>query len=91
MQTLGLVCAVAMPFFNIALIARIWRRKSSDDISLVWVTGVWICIAGMAPASLTSQDPVLKAFGTVNLVFFTGVLVAAFLFNTRVRAIIRKN
>jgi len=90
MQTFGMICAIAMPFFNIPLIHRIWKRKSSEDISLVWVIGAWLCIVGMTPASLTSLDPVLRAFGVVNILFFTGVLVSVLIFHPRVRSLFRK-
>lgn len=74
MKTLGLVSAIVMPFFNIPLILRIIRRRSSDDISLTWVIGVWCCVIGLLPASWESPDVVLKVFGIVNTIFFSGVL-----------------
>ena len=80
-QILGLVSGVLMPFFNIPLILRIARRRSSEDISVAWVVGVWLCIVGMVPASLQSSDVVLYAFGLVNVVFFTGVLIAVLYFH----------
>ena len=70
-----------MPFFNIPLIVRIARRRSSEDISLAWVVGVWLCIVGMVPSSLQSTDVVLYAFGVVNVVFFTGVLIVVLCFH----------
>jgi hypothetical protein len=63
-----------LPLFNIPLIIRIVKRKSADDISLVWVFGVWICILLMSPAALTSQDAAFRTFGWANLFFFTGVV-----------------
>jgi hypothetical protein len=80
-QILGVVSGVLMPFFNIPLILRIARRRSSEDISVAWVVGVWLCIVGMVPASLQSSDVVLYAFGIVNVVFFTGVLIAVLYFH----------
>ncbi|HMF51115.1 MAG TPA: hypothetical protein VK603_20835 [Candidatus Saccharimonadales bacterium] len=80
-QILGVVSGVLMPFFNIPLILRIARRRSSEDISVAWVVGVWLCIVGMVPASLQSADVVLYAFGIVNVVFFTGVLIAVLYFH----------
>ena len=73
-QTLGMVSAVAMPFFDIPLIWRIIQRQSSEDISLIWTFGIWICILGMLPSSWVSPDPILKAFGVVNTVLFTAVV-----------------
>ena len=75
-QTLGMVSAVAMPFFDIPLIWRVMQRKSSEDISLVWTFGIWVCILGMLPSSLVSPDPILKAFAIVNTLLFTAVVVA---------------
>jgi len=84
-KTLGMVSAVAMPFFDIPLIVRVVRRKSSQDISLVWTFGIWACIVGMLPASLVSADPILKAFGIVNVVLFTAVVVAVVMYHPIVR------
>ena len=82
---LGMASAVLMPFFDIPLIWRIVRRKSSEDISLIWTFGIWICILGMLPSSLISADPILKAFGIVNVVLFTAVVVAVVMYHPRVR------
>lgn len=75
-QTIGLAAAVIMPLWNIPLILRIIKRKSSSDISLSWVLGVWVCALLMAPSGLTSKDIVWRCFNIVNLVLFTGVVAA---------------
>jgi len=42
----------------IPLIARIVKRKSAEDISLVWVFGIGCASSGMLPGSLVSSiDP----------------------------------
>jgi uncharacterized protein with PQ loop repeat len=74
---IGAVAGFVLPFFNIPLIYRIVKRKSSDDFSLVWMIGVWICILLMSPAALTSEDVAFRAFGITNLIFFTVVVVVA--------------
>ena len=84
-QTLGMVNGNIMPFFNIPLIVRIVRRRSSEDISLFWVVGAWICVMGMVPQSLQSPDPVLMMFGIVNGLFFTGVFVSVLFFHPAIR------
>jgi hypothetical protein len=84
-QILGMLSGVLMPFFNIPLILRIARRRSSEDISLTWVIGVWFCVVGMVPASVLSPDVVLYTFGIVNAVFFSGVLFAVLYFHPAVR------
>ena len=73
LSKLGAVAGFILPFFNIPLILHIIRRKSSDDISLVWVIGVWVCILIMSPAALTSKDVAFRSFGITNLIFFTAV------------------
>jgi uncharacterized protein with PQ loop repeat len=63
-----------LPLFNIPLIMRIVKRKSADDISLVWLFGVWFCILLMSPAAFASQDIAFRMFGWTNVIFFTGVV-----------------
>ena len=75
-QKIGTVSAIALPFFNIPLIVHLWRRKRSDDFSLSWAVGVWVCIVLMTPQALRSSDLTFKAYGIVNILFFS---VVAFL------------
>ena len=75
-QKIGTVSAVALPFFNIPLIIHLWRRKRSDDFSLSWAVGVWVCIVLMTPQALRSSDATFRAYGVVNILFFS---VVAFL------------
>ncbi|MBI4335729.1 MAG: hypothetical protein HY589_03630 [Candidatus Omnitrophica bacterium] len=74
-QTIALIAAVILPFWNVPLIIRIVRRGSSGDISVVWAIGVWVCLVLMAPSGFTSKDPVWKAFNIVNFVLFTLVVI----------------
>jgi len=75
-ESIGLVASIVMPLFNIPLIVRIIRRRSSADISMSWVMGVWICALLMAPSGFTSKDMVWRCFNVVNLVLFSAVVVA---------------
>ncbi|MGE5216317.1 MAG: hypothetical protein ACM3SP_04850 [Chloroflexota bacterium] len=86
-QTIGMVSGIIMPFFNIPLIMRIIHRRSSEDISLIWAVGAWICVMGMLPQSLRSPDPVLLTFGIVNGLFFTGVFLSVIYFHPTIRRI----
>ncbi len=74
-EKLGWISAVVLPFWNIPLIIRIERRKSSKDMSLAWALGVFACLIGMLPSGLQSTDPVFKAFTVANLAIFSGVVV----------------
>ena len=77
METVSLIAAAALPMFDIPLIVRIVKRRSSGDISISWIVGLWVCSIGMAPAAiLSSTDLVWKTFNIVNVVLLTGVLVA---------------
>ncbi|MDE1921057.1 MAG: hypothetical protein KGJ09_05275 [Candidatus Omnitrophica bacterium] len=76
LRNISLAAAVLLPFFNIPMIVRIVRRRSSADISTVWLMGVWICCLLMAPSGFTSKDLVWRCYNIVNLVLFTGVVIA---------------
>jgi len=75
MQKVALVAAIVLPFWNIPLIVRIVKRKSSRDISMYWALGVWTCFALMAPKAFVSPDFVFKVFSIVNFVFFSTVVI----------------
>ena len=84
-QIIGMLSGIIMPLFNIPLILRIVRRRSSGDISLVWVIGVWSCVIAMLPSSLQSPDPVLVVFGIVNSLFFSAVFFTVLYFHPSVK------
>jgi len=71
---LGLMAAVVLPLWNIPLILRIRRRKSSRDISLLWAVGVFVCLVLMLPSGLSSSDPVFRVFTAINFVLFSTVV-----------------
>lgn len=75
LETISLICAVIMPLFNIPLILKILQRKSSQDISLVWALGIWICILLMAPSGFQSKDIVWRTFNITNMILFTAVVI----------------
>jgi uncharacterized protein with PQ loop repeat len=72
-EWLGIVSGIALPLFNIPLIVKLVKRKSSADLSLTWALGVWTCIVLMTPQALSSADIAFKAFGIMNIIFFTVV------------------
>ncbi len=84
-QKIGMISAVLLPFFDIPLIVRIVRRKSSEDISLIWTFGIWVCTLGMLPSSWLSTDPILKAFAIVNTLLFTAVVIAVVMYHPSFR------
>ena len=71
----GLAAACALPLWNIPLMLRIERRKSSKDLDVAWAFGVWGCLVAMLPAGLASPDVVFRVFAILNVVLFTGVVV----------------
>ena len=72
---LGMMAAIAMPLWNIPLILRLQRRRSSQDVSLAWALGVWVCMWLMLPSGVTSPDRVFRMFTIVNMVLFSAVVV----------------
>ena len=73
-KLLGLVAALILPLWNIPLILKILRRKSSKDLSLWWTFGVWAALLLMLPSALVSDDFIFKVFNIANLLIFTVVV-----------------
>ncbi len=73
-EKIALVAAIVLPLWNIPLIVRIVKRKSSSDISLSWAVGVWVCFLLMAPQALQSSDIVWRVFNIMNLILFSAVV-----------------
>lgn len=74
-EKIGLVTAIILPLWNIPLIAKIVKRRSSGDISLAWVVGVWVCVVLMAPSGFQSKDMVWRVFNVMNFILFTAVFI----------------
>ena len=74
-EKISIVASFILPFWNIPMIVRIIKRKSSQDISLSWALGVWICFLLMFPNGLHSPDPSWRVFNIVNMIFFTTVVL----------------
>ncbi|MBN1385035.1 MAG: hypothetical protein JW983_09170 [Elusimicrobia bacterium] len=84
-EKIALIAAVVLPLWNIPLIVRIIKRKSSDDISMYWVIGVWTCFVLMAPAAFLSEDLIWKVFNIANLIFFSLVVVFVIIYRKKDR------
>ena len=80
LEHIALVGSIALPLCNIPLILKILRRKSSQDISIEWVVGVWICILLMAPSGFMSKDFVWRTYNVLNLLFFTAVVIVVLIY-----------
>lgn len=78
---IGFVAAVLMPLWNIPLILRIIKRRSSRDISLWWALGVWTCIVLMFPSGLRLEDVVWRTFNILNFIFFSMVALVTIVFH----------
>ncbi len=72
-QTLGFAASIILPFFNIPLMLRMYQRKSSEDLSLVWVCGIFFSLLAMIPVGIQSPDSVFRLFSVLNFAFFSGV------------------
>ncbi len=79
-QTIAIIAAVVLPLWNIPLIARIVKRRSSADISIFWAVGVWVCALVIAPSGFTSQDVVWKVYNIVNFILFSAVTLTVLIY-----------
>ena len=79
-QKIALVAAIVLPLWNIPLMVRMIKRKSSKDVSIFWALGVWTCFVLMAPSGFTSPDLVWRAFNISNLILFSLVVVTVFIY-----------
>lgn len=82
-QMTALVGGIVLPLFNVPLIMKIAKRKSSADISMSWAIGVWTCIVLMTPQALRSPDISFRIYGYVNIVFFSAVVVYVLKYRSR--------
>jgi hypothetical protein len=80
MKTIAFIAAIILPLFNIPLIVRVIKRRSSKDLSIYWALGVWVCFLLMAPEAFRSPDIVWRAFNIVNLLLFTVVMAVVLWF-----------
>jgi len=74
-KTIGFWAAVILPLWDIPLIIRIIKRKSSEDISIVWAVGLWATSVLMAPSAFISGDRIAVGFNTVNVATLTVVMI----------------
>ena len=79
-EKIGVIAAVVLPLWNLPLIFRIVKRKSSKDVSLSWALGVWVCFVLMAPSGFASSDPVWRVFNIMNLTLFSGVVAVVVMY-----------
>ena len=82
-RIIGFVASIALPFFNIPLVLKMIRRRSSADISLIWLLGVFFCLLLMAPAAVISPDFIFRIFSILNIVLFSGVVITALHFRLK--------
>ena len=78
LKTIGFWAAVILPLWDIPLMVRIIQRKSSQDISLGWIFGLWASSVLMAPSAFIAGDHVAMGFNAVNVTMLTAVLIVVF-------------
>ena len=74
-DAVGSIAGAALPLFDIPLIVRIVKRRSSKDISVLWAVGLWASSAAMVPAGILSHEWASKAFNIVNITMLTALLM----------------
>jgi len=78
---ISLVAGIALPFWNIPLIIRLIKRKSSNDISIWWAWGVFICLSAMLPHGLITEEVVLRWFTISNFLLFALTLLIILIYH----------
>lgn len=73
---IGIVGSILMPLFNIPMIVRIIRRKSSQDFSLVGAAGLFSCMLLMLPQALRSEEISFKLLNFISVIVF-GILIVS--------------
>ncbi len=73
--TIGLWAGIMLPLWDIPLIVRVIRRKSSSDISQVWAWGIWLSSVLMAPSAFVANNTIAIGFNIVNVITLTAVLI----------------
>ncbi len=74
-ETIGFWAGIMLPLWDIPLIMRIIQRKSSEDISLMWIWGLWLASVLMTPSAFIVGNKLAIAFNIVNVVMLSIVLV----------------
>jgi uncharacterized protein with PQ loop repeat len=74
-ETIGLWAGIILPLWDIPLIVRIIQRKSSADISVIWMWGLWGSSVLMAPIAFVKHNTNAIAFNIVNVVTLTVLLI----------------
>ncbi|OIO81459.1 MAG: hypothetical protein COZ98_00815 [Candidatus Omnitrophica bacterium CG_4_8_14_3_um_filter_43_15] len=80
LKHISFIAAVVLPFWNLPLIFRVIKRRSSEDISIFWAAGVWACLLVMAPSSFVSVDMLWRVFSIMNFISFSLVLVTVLMY-----------
>ena len=75
MKTIGFWAGVILPLWDIPLMVRMYQRKSSQDISMVWAVGIWASAVLMTPSSFITGDKLAIGFNIMNVTMLTGVLI----------------
>jgi len=83
LDKIALVAAIVLPLWNIPLIVRIIKRKSSKDISIYWACGIWVCFLLMLPHGLRSEEIVWRVFNIVNFTFFSFVTLVVLIYREK--------
>lgn len=84
-EIVGFTASIILPFFNIPLMIRIIKRRSSDDISITWAAGIFGSLLLMEPAALISPDIIFKVFATLNVIIYFGVFFLVIYFRIKNR------
>ena len=67
-EKIGFWAGVALPLFDIPLIIHVVKRKSSADISMIWIVGLW---ATSVMLLIGTKEQMAMGFNIVNVLMLT--------------------
>lgn len=73
-KTIGFWAAIMLPLWDIPLIIQVIKRKSSQDISIMWAAGLWATAILMTPAAFVSHNIIAIGFNIANVTMLSAVL-----------------
>jgi uncharacterized protein with PQ loop repeat len=80
LKEIGMIAAIVTPLWNIPLIVKLIKTKSSKEFSLLWVFGMWACLTLMTPSGLLSTDTTFLVLSILNFTMFSAVLFCVVLY-----------
>ncbi len=70
-KDLGTASSMVVPLFHIPLILKLYKKKSSQEWSVISVCGFWISTLGIQPWAMMTSDKALTILNSLSLLFIS--------------------